>query len=276
MVDIPANTSSALLSICIPTYNRCDDVVILVSKILQIDASLQVCVHVDGSPDGTLDALGKLAETTTQIRLSHGENRGRAHALPAAIAMASAPYTMLFDDDDDINPEGIRALLLRLQTPLAKDVCGYICHMRDGSGARLGSHFRSPRSNFLKLRFDEGLTGDKKEIIKTEILKEISNFPHNNIRRSPTSIIFNKIALDYDVECLDIYLGVKIYHRDGYTRNIARLKLENPVPMWEVNRLRVLGFLRGRHRSLVGAVRSAAAALLYGAYIPIHALQRRA
>lgn len=256
--------NSFLLSVCIPTYNRGNQVKALTKKILAISPDVEVCVHVDGSTDDTLNEMKELEKTTPNVRVTSSENQGRAHALLHSIKMASASFVMLYDDDDDIYTENCRSLLTELRE-LPSDLCGVICHMCDESGSRLGTAFPENRSNFFKLRYDQEVLGDKKEIVRTELLKSVLYEVSPDIRRAPTSILWNRLALQYDVLCRDIILGTKRYMPDGYTKSIARLKRANPDPMREVNLLRIRGYLKGRYSSLRPAIRSLVAWGVYSA-----------
>lgn len=219
-------------------------------------------MHVDGSTDGTLEALYGLTDASARLKISDGPNQGRAGALVQAIHAASAPFVMIFDDDDDVSIEGVCALLPMLaQVPA--DVCGYVCHMRDENGDRLGSAFPAGRSNFMRLRLEQGVSGDKKEVVRSPLLKQVAQPPPPGVRRVPTSLLWGRIALNHDVLCLDLDLGVKRYLDGGYTRGIGRIKRANPGPMRDVHALSVTGFLQGRHGSIPAALRGLSAACAY-------------
>ena len=261
-----------LLSVCIPTFNRRDALGRLVDKFRHIDG-VEVCVYVDGSTDGTVELLHDMGLNAPCIRVANGENRGRASALLGAISLATAPFVMLFDDDDDVCVSGVEALLPLLKD-LPADTCGYICHMNDEHGKRLGTAFPMERSNFLKLRFDQGVVGDKKEVVRTDLLRTVLYDVPRGVRRSPTSLLWIRLALLYDVVCVDLVLGVKRYLPEGYTKTISRLKLDNPVPMRRVNQLRVHGYFRGRYRSITAMLRSLAAMGAYAVYACFHAARQ--
>lgn len=266
------SAEDVMLSVCIPTYQRKARVLALVAQMLNIDSRVEVCVHVDGATDGTGEALHALAAAHPRLKVTEGPNRGRAPALVQAIGSATAPFTMLFDDDDDVIVEGVQTLLNRLEN-LPDDCCGFICHMHTENGHRLGSEFPAERSNFLKLRLQQSLRGDKKEIVLTRLLKQVAQSPAVGVRRVPTSLLWSRIALEYDVVCLNLDVGVKRYLAEGYTHNIARIKRANPGPMRHVHALNVLGFLKGRHRSVPSALRGAVA---FCGYTVLEALKARA
>ncbi|MGE5501461.1 MAG: glycosyltransferase family 2 protein [Ignavibacteriales bacterium] len=237
-----------ILSICIATFNRREPLCRLLDGVLATDLPVEVCVHVDGSTDGSLEAVQALAASDGRLKVGSAANQGRARALAAAVAMARAPFIMIYDDDDDLYPEPLAALCRQLREPLPDGVCGYIFLMADGDDGVLGTRFPSRRSNLLKLRADEGVIGDKKEVVRADILQ--SRFRTSSFaRRVPTSATWAAIALDYDILCENVVLGAKWRLADGLTLNITRNKLRNPVPMVITHALRMRGFLQGRYRS---------------------------
>lgn len=253
---------SAILSICIATYNRREPLSRLLDSILATDLPVEVCIHVDGSTDGSLEAVQALVEKDARLKVAFAANQGRARALAAAVAMAGAPFIMIYDDDDDLYPEPLAALCRQLREPLPEGVCGYIFLMADGDDGVLGTQFPNRRSNLLKLRADEGVTGDKKEVVRADVLQ--SRFRSSSFaRRVPTSATWASIALDYDILCENVVLGAKWRLADGLTLNITRNKLKNPVPMVITHALRMRGFFRGRYRSWRYFLSSLRSVLIY-------------
>tara|TARA_B100000315_G_scaffold92581_1_gene85245 strand:- start:82 stop:543 length:462 start_codon:yes stop_codon:yes gene_type:complete len=78
------------------------------------------------------------------------------------------------------------------------------------------------------MRFLDKITGDKKEIVKTEILKEYI-FPYfENEKRVATSTLWNRIAYDNDCLCLNYPVAVKRYIKGGMSDTLLELKAESP------------------------------------------------
>lgn len=234
----------------------------LVEQCLRVDG-IELCVCVDGSTDGTRETLEILQRRSKgRLQFVVTSNQGRAAALLKAIALASAEFVMIFDDDDSIDAAGLQEALIHAEAA-GPSLCGVICHLRDENGKRLGGDFREETSNFLKLRADEAVWGDKKEIVRRRMLLKSLYARRHNERRVPTSTIWAKLALSYDVACLNIDIGTKRYEAGGYTSRIASLKRKNPGPMMRLHCLRLSGFFRGRYRSPVYAARSLAGAIWY-------------
>ena len=102
-------SSRPSLSICIPTFNRRERVVSLVQSVLETPGQVEVCVHVDGSEDDTIEQLARISDS--RLVLSASPNRGRASAIATAIAASRGRFVMLFDDDDTLYRKGLEQIL---------------------------------------------------------------------------------------------------------------------------------------------------------------------
>jgi glycosyltransferase involved in cell wall biosynthesis len=263
-----------LLSVCIPTYNRKSIVVELVTKLLRLPGPFEIRVHDDGSTDGATEALGALRDP--KFHLTIAPNAGRAAALANAVSGAIGRFTMLFDDDDELWPDGLVQVLKDCARSLPAGVAGYVYHLSDDSGMRLGDSFPTTKSNFLQLRNDFRVRGDKKEVVLTDLLKPIVMDAQTLGRRVPTSLYWTTIALEHDVICRNVDIGRKHYEKGGMSDRIRGLKASNPRPLCALYRVHASGFRRGRFRSLVAAARSRLAlAYHYGRMMSSRAVARR-
>lgn len=252
---------SPLLSICIPTYNRAELVATLVRRLLANPGPFEICVHVDGSTDDTLQRLSLIGDR--RLRVSSSENRGRAGALVAAVSAASGLFCMFFDDDDYLNVRGLACLLRDCAEPLPEGCVGRIYHLADESGVRVGSAFPVGRSNLIALRADYRVTGDKKEVVLTKPLRAAMRADRAH-RRVPTSLYWARLALTHDVLCVNEVIGTKTYLAGGMSDSIKRLKRQNARPMASLYTTQVSAFFKRRFRSWRFALRSAFAMILYG------------
>lgn len=256
-----SSSEGPVLSVCIPTYNRCKLVNSLACSILKLSGDFEVCIHIDGSSDDTDVCLTLIKDERLKVSIS--ENRGRAQSIASLIADARGEYVMIYDDDDCLYEEGLEEILRDCSRAIEDDVAGYIYHMNIGEDFFVRSHFQRDRSNLLKLRADEGVTGDKKEVIKTEIFKTLIRCSPLSYRRVPTSMFWALIALDYDVICRNISVGRKDYLDGGMTNSIQKLKVENAYPMYFLHLARCRGYMRRRYSSVYYFLRSTLAMPYY-------------
>lgn len=263
-----------ILSICIPTFNRRERVVTLVRDLLSMPGSFEICVHVDGSTDGTMQELATISNA--RLAVTGGPNRGRANALLSACRQACGRFILIFDDDDTISHDGLQAALDDCARPLPERVIGYIYHFVGEHGGRIGDPFPLiARSNFLALRADQGVRGDKKELVLADALKAALYDGNMQFRRVPTSLIWSRLAIRYDVICRDVMIGRKIYLTDGMTDNIAKLKARDAYPMALLYTTHVKAFVHGRYRSFRFLGKAIAGVVVYGARAAFGALRQK-
>jgi glycosyltransferase involved in cell wall biosynthesis len=262
-----------ILSICIPTFNRRDRVATLVRDLLTVPGAFELCVHVDGSTDGTEEELAAIA--SPRLVVTSSPNGGRAHALLEACRRARGRYIMIFDDDDTLSHDGLLIALGDCARPLPDGAVGYVYHLVGEQGERIGDPFPMiPRSNFLALRADHGVRGDKKEIVLADALKAVLYDGRRRFRRVPTSLIWSRLAIRYDVICRDVVLGRKLYLAGGMTNNIGRLKARDAFPMALLYATHVNAFVRGRYRSPRFLAKAVAGVAIYGARAAFAVLRR--
>jgi len=237
-------------------------VVALIGGILTQPGDFEVLVHVDGSDDGTVEALGGIVDQ--RLRITAGPNAGRAMAMTRMVRNARGQFVMIYDDDDKLDAAGLALILSDCGLPLDDRCCGYIYHYRTPDGGRQGPAFGTPRSNFLKLRADQGVTGDKREVVRGDLLKAALEPRAEEFRRIPTSLYWARIALTHDVICRELTIGEHTYQAGGMTANISKMKHRDPWPIYLTHLLRLRGWFWGRYRSPRFALRSAVAAAHYG------------
>src|SRR5512147_2046093 len=90
-----------LLSVIVPTYQRCDSVARLLRALAQqtlAPEEYEVIVGIDGSNDGTREMLETFS-ASYRLRYVWQPNRGRAAACNAAIRLAEGDVLVILDDD---------------------------------------------------------------------------------------------------------------------------------------------------------------------------------
>lgn len=106
------------LSICIPTYNRCDELARLIDSIkIALDQSestttIEVIVSDNASTDATALYMREAEKHTSWIHYYRSEkNEGFAKNLNKAVSMARGDYCWLMGSDDVLLPESIAKVL---------------------------------------------------------------------------------------------------------------------------------------------------------------------
>jgi glycosyltransferase involved in cell wall biosynthesis len=268
-----ATDDITLLSICIPTFNRRERVAPLVRDLLSAPGAFEVCVHVDGSIDGTVEELATIVDA--RLVVSSSVNRGRASALVGACRQARGRFIMIFDDDDTLSHEGLQAVLADCARLLPAETIGYIYHLAGETGDRIGDSFPTDRSNFLALRADHRIRGDKKEVVLAEALKAALYDGRGRFRRVPTSLMWSRLGMRHDVICRNSVIGRKVYLANGMTGNIAKLKSRDAYPMALLYATHIAAFVRGRYSSPRYFTKAVAGLALHGTRAALAALHSK-
>jgi glycosyltransferase involved in cell wall biosynthesis len=225
------------LSVCVPTYNRADLLEYLYKSLISQDSSnVELVVVNDGSTDKTEEFVKHwISESKVRIRYFHQENTGRGAALRKSLLNAKGEYSIIMDDDDYFVEgalENIKQSIIEIDNDNSSNhnLVGICCLCLGENGEVLGDNFPDHNyiSNFFSMRFLDKISGDKKEIVKTKILKE-NIFPFfENEKRVVTSTLWYRIAYDYDCLCLNYPVAVKRYVKGGLSDTLLTLKAESP------------------------------------------------
>ncbi|MDO9521672.1 MAG: glycosyltransferase family 2 protein [Pseudohongiella sp.] len=259
-----------MLSICIATFQRRESLARLLNELLVTNHDVEICIVVDGSTDGTVAYLSALEDS--RIKVVYQANAGRASALKKAIDIASGSYIVIFDDDDILSAEGLDIVLTDIKKHADTAGAGFIYSLENGDeNMVLGDEFPVSVSNFLELRADFKLKGDKKEVIRASVLKAAVASYELADRRIPTSLFWSIIALHHNVVCRNVIIGKKYYLSGGLTNNIKSIKFSNPKPMIRLNAVKIKGFFMRRYKSLLYFVKACLSWLFYSC---VYGLQR--
>lgn len=221
---------NTLLSVCVPTYNRSAMLKDFFESIGRdyLDM-IEIVIVDDGSTDDT-DSLCRKYKNKLNVVYSYQENRGRSYALKQSILSATGLFVIIMDSDDVFTDDGIKVVIdyiLKNHEYLNNnDIAGlvFLCGSKNGV---IGKSFRDDWSigNMLKDVADLRVIGDKKEVIKSELLKRFMYQGFRNEKRMATSILWNRISAEYNVININRIVAHKDYHSDGLTKNINSVRM---------------------------------------------------
>jgi glycosyltransferase involved in cell wall biosynthesis len=130
VIDAPVGEGAPLLSIIIPTRERCEFLVSCVRSALACtDPAIEVVVSDNASADGTKAALGAFADARL-VYVNPGERVAMHDNFEFALSRSRGRYLMFIGDDDAVLPDRIMHLLelLRSEQPevVNWEVPGYV------------------------------------------------------------------------------------------------------------------------------------------------------
>lgn len=151
------------ISVVIPAYNEEGNVerlyMELATVLTRMKKSHEILFVDDGSSDGTIEKLEKIAKHDKSVKLvKHGSNKGQTAALLTGFKASKGKIVVSMDADLQNDPSDIPKLVEGLGK--ADVVCGWRADRKDTSGKRMASKL----NNFLVRRFfglslhDQGCT----------------------------------------------------------------------------------------------------------------------
>lgn len=182
-----------LVSIIIPTHNRCNLVLETVDSLLnQTYKNIELLIIDDHSTDKTKECIAKYTKQYSFIRYFQSKRSGACAARNLGISKARGEYIQFMDDDDVVHRDFIRK---RLNVLVANEQIGFVtCNMY---------YFQGDLSNRIKFFKMDDIPHD----INSHLLKSALPAPLFLFRRSTIlSIGF------WDEDCLR-FQDIRYYHR---------------------------------------------------------------
>ena len=221
-----------LITIFTPLFNRARYLERIYQSILnQNDLEIEWIIVDDGSNDHPKTVIDPwIIDANFKIVYQYQKNQGKHVAINQGIELASGSYFFILDSDDYLPINALLTTRIKIDLIYSNDsfagVCGRRCY-RDG--AIIGSGFKGEiQSNSLDIRFLHKIKGDMVEVFKTEILSKYLFPIFDNERFCPEALVWNRIALNYNLLFFHESIYVCEYLADGLTSNIAKIRMESP------------------------------------------------
>ena len=104
--------NNKMVSIIIPLYNSEDFILQCIDSCLrQTYEAIEIIVVDDGSTDGGLNMVSRIAKKEEKVRLIHTENKGVSSARNVGLKAANGAYICFVDADDSISEEFVETLV---------------------------------------------------------------------------------------------------------------------------------------------------------------------
>lgn len=221
-----------LLSIVIPTYNRVKFLKRCLKSIDLKSKNIEIIIIDDGS---FYDVKKKFKNYGKKVKIYRIKNSGRTYALFYGINKATSKYSMIMDDDDYFikNKLNIVLKLLKDNENFNSVNCFAFGTIIKKKNKTIRCLLPNKISNFLSLRADDKINFDIKEIVSTNLLKNvIKKIKIKENRRIPTGLIWAILSEEYKCKSFSQPLVVKQYYSDGISNNIKFSKFRDPKYMY--------------------------------------------
>ncbi|MDO4957107.1 MAG: glycosyltransferase family A protein [Bacteroidales bacterium] len=223
-----------MITVFTPTYNRAYILPKLFESLCkQTCKDFEWVVVDDGSKDDTKQLFDTwIPESDLKITYIQQPNGGKHRAINKGVAHAAGELFFIVDSDDQLPQTSIERILYHYEgikgNPRFGGLSGLDAYF---TGEIVGNtpSFGTIDCSCFDIRYKYRIKGDMAEVFLTKVLKE---FPFPEIpgeRFCPEVLIWNRIALKYELRYFSEPIYLCDYLPDGLTAAITRVRMQSPV-----------------------------------------------
>lgn len=222
------------LTVFTPTFNRayclnkCYN-----SLINQTSIDFLWLIIDDGSSDDTKELVNKwILEDKIVIKYIYQENKGMHGAHNTAYENINTTLNVCIDSDDYMPKDAVKIILdewykIKNDSSYAGIIGLDVFESGKIIGTKIPNNLKRVKLENLYAFFN--VTGDKKLVYKTEVIKKYPLYPiFPGEKLVPLSLLYEMIDKDYDLYPINKPLCVVEYLEDGSSLNIFRQYFKNP------------------------------------------------
>jgi glycosyltransferase involved in cell wall biosynthesis len=222
-------------TVFIPTFNRAHTLGRALQSIHeQTFRDLEVVIIDDGSQDNTRSLIREWQEKAWfPIQYRWQENQGKPVAHNNAVKYARGFFFVLLDSDDMLHPRALERLKYHWDTIPNKEkekFAGVEGLCVDALGKVSRDRYPSDvmDSNYLEIAKKYNIMGDKKNAVRTEILRQFP-YPHfKGERHMRDDIIWKRISMHYRFRYINEPIQIIEYQPDGLSADVFSMRMRNP------------------------------------------------
>ena len=224
------------ITILTPTYNRASLLPRLFDSLLrQTNKDFEWIVVDDGSTDDTREVVANLKEKcggAFPMGYVYKANGGKHMAINIGAERARGELLFIADSDDLLTDDALETVANSWHD-ISDDksfagIAGLDIAMDTreviGSGLPQG-HIDC---NAIDIRYRHHVTGDMKEVFRTEVLREFPFPEFAGERFCPEQLVWFRMARRYRLRYINKPIYIADYQPDGITAGITRARMRNP------------------------------------------------
>lgn len=226
------------ISILTATYDRAKMLKKLYESLIKnIKEKLEIewLIMDDGSTDNTKQIVEQFKEENKiQIKYKKQENQGKMVAINNLVMDATGDVMIECDSDDYFIENAFSIIEEEFnKNKYRKDIYA-ICFLKyDLQNKNIGKEFKNKETTMFDLYFKEGENGEKSLVYFSNIRKKYRYKLENNERFGTEARLHHEMDLKYKIICCNKPIMVCEYQKDGYTKNIQKVFIENPQGYFE-------------------------------------------
>ncbi len=220
-----------LISIVTPTYNRAYTLSALYKSLQdQQSKNFEWLIVDDGSTDNTNDIVESFNTEEFSIRYIAKENGGKHTALNVAFKEVKSELTFIVDSDDVLTADATITIEEDWNGCRDKNLCG-ISYLRGYSeNMVIGDQFPNDNviDNFIRLRFNRNIKGDKAEVWVSEYLRQYPYPVFEGERFFGESYLWVTLAKERDMLFRNKIIYITEYLEGGLSQSGRALRIRCP------------------------------------------------
>lgn len=216
------------------TYNRMNLLKKLYDSLVkQTNKNFEWIIVDDGSTDDTSTVVQKfLSENELDISYIYQENGGKHRAINHGLDLARGELFFIVDSDDSLTDDAIEKIFNNYSgIAFDKSFAGVAFNKGFSKKRIVGETFEGTYIDCDNLhRAKHNILGDKAEVYRTDILKEIK-FPEIEGENFMSEVVlWNEVARrGYKLRWFNEIIYLCDYLEDGLTKNSEKILFNNPV-----------------------------------------------
>lgn len=215
------------LTIFTPTYNRSEKLQMLYKSLCKQTSKDFIWIIVD---DGSQDDTEKLVkswklEGKIDIQYKKQENQGKSVAHNQGVLLTKTEFFCCVDSDDSLVENSIELINNAIKKMKTSDI-GIIAF-------RSVTKVKKKISKNTRVRFREvgklGITGDLMLVFRINLLKKYLFPKIENEKFVPEAYVYDQLDQLGEMLIIPRVLYIGEYLEDGYTKNMTKLIMDNPL-----------------------------------------------
>lgn len=224
------------ITILTPTYNRASLLPRLFDSLLrQTNKDFEWIVVDDGSTDDTREVVANLKEKcggAFPMGYVYKANGGKHMAINIGAERARGELLFIADSDDLLTDDALETVANSWHDISDDKSFAGIAGLDIAMDTRevIGSGLPQEHidCNAIDIRYRHHVTGDMKEVFRTEVLREFPFPEFAGERFCPEQLVWFRMARRYRLRYINKPIYIADYQPDGITAGITRARMRNP------------------------------------------------